>query len=157
MTFWLLCLAFSFVLTVADLWHSGANVTEPRFVSMVLWLDWCRLIGLLTPLSLSVCPPVYSLYMWRATEGRWPMSDSAVDQHPEMQTHLSSFSSVLSTRRTRQAGERTHLQTRPPDLASPLIPLHPSHSTALPRSLQFSSRSLSLCVGAKGRASLWGQ
>lgn len=51
-------------LPLYDLWPSGANGTEPGFVSVALWLDWCRLIGTLTSfrpsLFLSLAPSRYS-------------------------------------------------------------------------------------------------
>lgn len=56
----------------------------------------------------------------------------------------------------RLAGVPTHLQTRPPDLASPLIPFHPSRSPSLSphtytQLCTYSPHSLFPCVGTEGR------
>lgn len=104
-------------LALSDLWQSGANGTEPGFVSVVLWLDRCRLIGLLTPLSV---PLSHFLPLDEVSDRvRWPASDSAVDQRPRAPTHSSSSPRFFPPEDPgrRLAREPTHLQTRPPDLA----------------------------------------
>lgn len=95
-------------LALSDLWQSGANGTEPGFVSVVLWLDRCRLIGPLTSFSVSfsLSLPLDEV----SVKVRWPASEAAADQHPQ---HLDSFiftppscSDSSLCQRDRAAGER---------------------------------------------------
>lgn len=118
-------------LALCDLWQSGANGTEPGFVSVVLWLVRCRLIGLLTPLSVSLAPS-HLLPLDEVSVGvRWPVSASAVDQHPHAPTHLSSpppyFHSARGSRLQAGGGADS-----PSDKATkPCLtfrPVHPSYS-----------------------------
>ena len=147
-------------LPLSDLWQSGANGTEPGFVSVVLWLDWCRLIGPLSSLSVSLPFPHLLPLDEVSDRVSWPVSDSAVDQHPHALTHSSSSPSSFRQRSQAagMAGEPTHLQTRPPDLASPFIPFHPSYSLPGPflthtHIYSISPHDPSLCVATED----WGQ
>lgn len=89
---------------------------------------------------------------------RWPVSGSAVDQHPHTPPHLSSSPAPpLSARGTRlQAGGGAD---SPSDKATrPCLTFHPFSSLILPRPflihthiLSFSPPSLSLCVGTEDR------
>lgn len=103
-------------LALSDLWQSGANGTEPGFVSVVLWLDRCRLIGLFTPLSV---PLSHFLPLDEVSDRvRWPASDCRRSA-PPTPTHSSSSPRFFPPEDPgrRLAREPTHLQTRPPDLA----------------------------------------
>lgn len=145
MTFWLLCLAFSFVLTVADSWRSGANVTEQ---DLCPWCcDWTGVGSLASSLPcpfLSVRPFTPSICGEQQREGGQWVTRLLISI-PKRKPICLRFPHFFPPEEPGRQGERTHLQTRPADLASPLIPLHPSQSTALPRSLQLLSLSVPVC------------
>lgn len=129
---------------------------------LCLWCcDWIG-AGSLAPLT----PLSVSLFLSRSLllpldevsdRVRWPVSNSTVDQHPHAPNHLSSPPPFPPEEPgCRLAGVPTHLQTRPPDLASPLIPFHPSRSPSLSphtytQLYTYSPHSLFPCVGTEGR------
>lgn len=135
-----------------DLWQSGANGTEPGFVSVVLWLDRCRLIGLLTSLSVCLSLPLDEV----CDRVRWLVSESAVDQHPSSPTHSSSpfIPHSLSPCQRNQAGGGPD---SPSDKATrPCLTFHPISSLILPWSFlththiyTVSPHALSLCVSTE--------
>lgn len=156
------CPSLTCRLTLADLWQSGANVTEPGFVSM-MWLDCVGSLAspLLCPfLSFCLSPPTYTHFYLLPLDVESSGGKMASDwlgcwSASLTQTHLSSFSLHLFSPEEAgwgQAGELTHLQTGPSNLASPS---NPSSSLTLPQLfLEHTNMTLTLRpplhVGAKG-------
>lgn len=132
---------------LALIYDSLGLMVQNQDLCLVLWLDRCRLIGLLTSLSVLL---THTLPLEEVRDRvRWPVSESAVDQHPSAPTHSSSPPSpLLSAKGIGLTGEPTHLQTRPPDLISPFILFHASHS---PNPSSLSPHALSLCVSPEDR------
>lgn len=110
------------------------------------WIGAGSLASSLLSLSLSLTLLPLDEVSYRV---RWPVSDSAVDQHPHAPTHSSSPPLLLSTRGTRLQADRR--ADSPSDKAArPCLTFHPFSRLILPRpflthTLTYTQIPLTLC------------